>query len=938
MAELRLYRRLAAQARPVWGRITALFLLGLLASPLALLAPIPLKIAVDSVLGTHPLPPFLHALVPTGIPRSPATLLVLVAALAVLIALLSQFQSLATKYLTAVTAERLVLDFRARLFRHLQRISLGYHDTVGTADSVYRVQNDAPALRYIAIDGFIPLVSSAVTLAGMIYVMMRLDWQLALVALAVSPPLLLLSQAYRPRLRSGSREVRKLESGAMAVVHEVLGALRVVRVFGQEEREAERFVRRSGEVVRGRIRLALVEGRYNVLVGLITGAGAAAVLYLGVGHVRAGLLSLGDLLLVMAYIGKLYEPMKTIGRKVANLQGHLASAERAFAILDQAPDVSQRLDARPIGRAQGTVACRSVSFSYGQDRPVLHDVSFAVAPGTRLGIVGATGAGKSTLISLLTRFYDPTEGHILLDGVDLRDYQVDDLRRQFAVVPQEPVLFSVSIAENIAYAVPGASREQILGAAQAANAHEFIERLPQGYDTQVGERGVKLSGGQRQRIAIARAFLKDSPVLILDEPTSAVDAQTEAAIVEAVERLKRGRAVIIISHRPTTLERCTAVLVLERGRIVADTARPLALAGPSAAPPTAPVQRASLRRRPSVLAHPAVQAWLRLKPDAPIPDRIGPAKQKEKRTSVYRLEGVGPHGVAVIAKRCVRACAGIERTVYEQFLQRLSLPTAGYHGSVEDSAGEHTWLFIDELRGEEYFHLLPQHRIYAARWLAVLHTQAPTVAPEAVAAQLPDAGPARYLEHLHLARSFIRAHLDSPVLGDDDIAFLEHVVTRLDELKVGWARLEEVCARMPRTLVHGDFNGKNVRVRASATEPGIVVFDWEDAGWGVPAADLAQLALPSSRISASPDLDTYWTLVRDHWPELDRADLERVASCGTVFRTLAALDWDSRHLAHEWAQRFLGSFRLYEAELAHALGRLGWPLRANPPQPEVVRA
>src|SRR5437763_11219457 len=252
----------------------------------------------------------------------------------------------------------------------------------------------------------------------------------------------------------------------------------------------------------------------------------AAVLLIGVGHVRAGTLTLGQLLMVLGYLAQLYEPLKTMSRKATGLQGYLASAERAFALLDEQPDVPERPHARTVTRATGAVEFRGVSFAYGPDRPVLQDVSFAIAPGTRLGVVGATGAGKTTLISLLTRFYDPTGGQILLDGVDLRDYKLDDLRRQFAVVLQEPLLFSTSIAENIAYARASASQAEIEAAAKAANAHNFIIGLPQAYQTVVGERGMRLSGGERQRISIARAFLKDAPILILDEPTSSVDLQT----------------------------------------------------------------------------------------------------------------------------------------------------------------------------------------------------------------------------------------------------------------------------------------------------------------------------------------------------------------------------------------------------------------------------
>src|SRR5213596_2538607 len=558
MSDVALYRRLLRQARPYWLHLAGLFGIGLLASPIALLNPVPLKIVVDSVLGSRPLPAWLGsrplpawlaAALPAAATRSPATLLAVAIGLLIAVAALAQVQGLANKFIQAYVGERLVLAFRTRLVQHAQRLSLSYHDSKGSADSLYRINQDAGVIDKIMVEGIIPFVAAAVTLVMMIVVTLRLDWQLALVALGVSPPLFVLSRLYRPRMRRQSRHVKKLESSALAVVQETLGALRVVKAFGQESRETDRFVHRSTEGVAARIRLALMEGRYGVLVGLTSVLGTAAVLFIGVRHVVAGVLTTGELWMALRYLDKLYEPLKTISKKAAGIQSYLASAERAFALLDEQPEVPERADARPIARAAGRLAFRQVCFAYGPDRPVLHDVSCDIAPGTRLGIVGATGAGKTTLISLLTRFYDPTEGQILLDDVDLREYKLADLRRQFAVVLQEPVLFSFSIADNIAYAAPGASRDQIVAAAQAANAHEFIERLPQGYETEVGERGVKLSGGQRQRIALARAFLKDSPVLILDEPTSSVDAKTESAIVEALERLKQGRTVIVISHR-----------------------------------------------------------------------------------------------------------------------------------------------------------------------------------------------------------------------------------------------------------------------------------------------------------------------------------------------------------------------------------------------------
>jgi ATP-binding cassette, subfamily B, bacterial len=274
---------------------------------------------------------------------------------------------------------------------------------------------------------------------------------------------------------------------------------------------------------------------------------------------------------VMSYLAQLYAPLQTISRGAATLQSSLASAERAFLLLDEAPDVVERQNARAVSRVSGSVAFHNVSFTYDNGPPVLREVSFEIRPGTHLGIIGMTGAGKTTLVSLLNRFYDPTVGQILLDGVDLRDYKLADLRNQFAIVLQEPVLFSTSIAENIAYARPDASMEEIIEAAQAANAHQFIVNLPNGYDTLVGERGMRVSGGERQRVSLARAFLKDAPILILDEPTSSVDRQTETVIIEAMERLMHGRTTFIITHRLSALKYCDELLRIENGRLNAVT-------------------------------------------------------------------------------------------------------------------------------------------------------------------------------------------------------------------------------------------------------------------------------------------------------------------------------------------------------------------------------
>jgi ATP-binding cassette, subfamily B, bacterial len=564
-----LYRRLLCQARPYWPHIAGLFLLSLLASPLALVTPLPLKMAVDSIVGPHQqIPGPLAALLPEAVTHSHAAMLVVAAVLSVIIALLTQLQQLGSSVLSAYTGEKLVLSFRVQLFRHVQWLSLLYHDSKGTADSIYRIQYDATSIQNIAIDGFFPFITAAITIACMIYVTAWIDWQLALVALAVSPVLFLAARAYRHRMRRRWGNAKRLESSAMSVVQEVLTAIRLVKAFGQENYEQERFIGQSTKSMQARIHLALIAGSFGLLVGLITAMGTAAVLLTGMHHVESDTLTLGELLLVMSYLAQLYIPLQTISKKATDLQASLASAERAFALLDEVADVTERPNARPLARASGAVAFRSVSFAFSKGNPVLHDISFEIGPGSHLGIMGTTGAGKTTLVSLLTRFYDPTSGQVLLDGIDLCEYKLADLRNQFAIVLQEPVLFSSSIAENIAYARPGASYHDIVAAAKAANAHEFIVSLPQGYETQVGERGMSLSGGERQRISLARAFLKDAPILVLDEPTSSVDIKTEAAIMETMERLMHGRTTFIIAHRLATLGNCDALLRIEQGRLV----------------------------------------------------------------------------------------------------------------------------------------------------------------------------------------------------------------------------------------------------------------------------------------------------------------------------------------------------------------------------------
>ncbi len=562
---LSIYRRLATYARPYWPHIVLVLGLQLLATPLALLGPLPIKIAVDTVLGSRPLPGWLQAVLPAGLAGSSWSLLALAAGLLVATAILGSLLDMATDLLQTYTGEKLAQDFRSRLFRHVQRLSLSYHDSTGTSDSTYRIQYDAPAIQRIVVDGLIPLFGSATTVIAMIVVTARIDLALAVVAMSVSPLLFLLSRSFGPRLRKNWKEIKQLDSSAMGVVQEVLSAVRVVKAFGREDREHERFLHQSNRRVRREVEVSALQGSFDLLVALVMAAGGAAALLIGVQEVRSGRLSLGSLLLVMAYLKDIYRPLRTLSKKTVALESSMASAERAFALLDRMPEVAEKRDAHRVGRSTGSLLFLDVSFAYDADHPVLHRVSFAAPAGTRVGIRGTTGAGKSTLMGLLMRFYDPTDGQLLLDGVDLRDYNLADLRRQFGIVLQEPVLFSTTIAENIAYGRPEATREQVVEAARLANAHEFISALPEGYDTLVGERGMRLSGGERQRVSLARAFLLDAPILILDEPTSSVDVKTEGAIIEAMNRLMEGRTTLIISHRLEALATCDMQVGLEQG-------------------------------------------------------------------------------------------------------------------------------------------------------------------------------------------------------------------------------------------------------------------------------------------------------------------------------------------------------------------------------------
>jgi ATP-binding cassette subfamily B protein len=562
-----LWRRLWRETRGYRWAVALLLGLEIVAVPLALATPIPLAIAVDSAIGDAPVPGWLNAITPAWATATPEAIAATAAVLVVVIATVEHLRGIASWLLGTWTGGQLLLRLRARLFRHTQRMSLAYHDGRGTSDATFRIQYDAAAVQQLATEGLNPVVTSCLTLLAMVWVTAQLDLVVAAIALSTIPALVFVTRRYQRRLRDGWSDVKNDDSRAMAVMHESLGSLRVVKAFGAESRETRRFHTQARRTLEGQLRMAFLESTLWMAIGILMALCSAAVLYVGVRHVQQGDLSVGDMLVVIAYAAMISGPLERLARHVGDLQSSLGSAQRAYELLDQPEDVPERPDARPVKRVTGTVEFQNVTFHYGVTGGGVEDVSFTVRHGESIGLAGPTGAGKTTLMGLLVRFYDPASGRVLVDEVDIRDYRVADHRNQFAIVLQEPVLFSTTIGDNIAYGLPRASRFDVEQAARSAEAHDFITALPDGYNTVLGERGSTLSGGQRQRLSLARAFLRDAPILILDEPTSAVDSATEQRIMSAVNRLIANRTTFVISHRSSVIDMCDRTLFVRDGHV-----------------------------------------------------------------------------------------------------------------------------------------------------------------------------------------------------------------------------------------------------------------------------------------------------------------------------------------------------------------------------------
>jgi ATP-binding cassette, subfamily B, bacterial len=528
----------------------------------ALLQPWPLKLVIDSVLGNEPPPAAL------ALPSKPALLAVLAAATIGLQILVGALAMLGTNIVIRA-ALRMVFRLRCVVFEHLQKLSLAFHDTTKVGDSLYRVAWDTYAVQTLLNNAIVPATTATLTLVGIAVVMALRDWRVTVVALAIAGPLVVLIRRLDRPMTRHSLRVHERESDVSSRVQETLTAIRAVQAFAREPLERERFERQAAASLRANLHLTLLQTGSQMVVSLLMAVGTAAVLWLAGLRGLRGALTPGDVVLLAAYAAMLYRPLETLAYTAVAVQGAAAGARRVLALLDTRPDVIDAPDARPLpGRAAGRLVFEQVSFAYGAGAPALRAVSLDLRPGETVALVGASGAGKTTLASLVVRFYDPVRGRITLDGRDLRGLTLRSLRENVALVLQDPIIFGASIRENIAYGRPDATAADVEAAARTANAHEFIGRLPAGYDTVVGEQGATLSGGQRQRVAIARAFIKDAPVLILDEPTSALDAENERAIVDALARLMRGRTTLIIAHRLSTIREADRIVVLEDGAVV----------------------------------------------------------------------------------------------------------------------------------------------------------------------------------------------------------------------------------------------------------------------------------------------------------------------------------------------------------------------------------
>lgn len=563
------YRRFTRYLLPYWPSALLMVILLMGQALMDALSPWPLKFVFDNVIGHHRLHGFLGKVASQLAGTNRFALLNLIVAAFLVIALLDGLFSYGGNLLLSRAGQHFVFDVRRDLFAHIQRLSLRFHASQRTGDVTARLTGDISSIQDMVVIGLSTVIGNVLTIALMIVIMLRLDWHYTLVTLAVVPFMYLAARHYRQAIKAASRQTRRSEGQVSSIVQEVVSAIRVVKAFTREDFEQRRFEEQTGISLRAGLRTANLQAQFAPVIDVIGALGTVLVLWLGVREVLAGRLSAGELLVFSSYFRAMYSPLRQLAKISTITARGTASAERVLEILGEEPDLMDLPGARPARRFAGRISFEHVTFGYDSERPVLHDICLEATRGSATALVGATGSGKSSLVSLIPRFYDPVHGRILIDGTNIRDLTLQSLRSQIGLVLQEAVLFHGSIYDNIAYGQPGVTREQIRAAADAANATEFIERLPEEYDTIVGERGATLSGGQRQRIAIARALVRDAPILILDEPTVGLDAETEGLVLQALRRLMEGRTTFVIAHHIATVRDADTIVVLRGGRIVA---------------------------------------------------------------------------------------------------------------------------------------------------------------------------------------------------------------------------------------------------------------------------------------------------------------------------------------------------------------------------------
>jgi subfamily B ATP-binding cassette protein MsbA len=560
--------RITRLLRPYWASL-ALASAAVAAEGAAdLLEPWPLKIVFDYVIGPKRMTGWLAAVIgsTTGTDKSAVLEFSVLAVIA--IALAAAVGTYAEKYLTTSVGQHVMHDLRHMLYHHIQRLSLSYYEKQKTGDLIVRVTSDIDAVQDFVSSALLGVVVDVLTLLGMLGVMFYLDWRFTLISLSVAPVLFAVVYTFTRRIKRAAREVKKKESEIASVVQESLTSVRVVKAFAREEYEERRLDKESLESVDMALRARKIKAKLSPAVDIIVAAGTALVLWFGVEFVLTGELTAGALIVFVLYLGKMYKPMRDLSKMTDTISKAQVGFERIREVLDTESKVRDLPGARPATRFNGKIEFEHVRFGYEPERPVFTDLSLAVEPGQFVALVGPTGSGKSTLIGLIPRFYDPEAGRVKIDGADVRAYTLKSLRQQISFVLQETLLFRAPVWQNIAYGKPEATREEIVRAARLANAHEFIERMPQGYDTVIGERGESLSGGQRQRIAIARAIIRDTPILLLDEPSTGLDAASEELVFEALGYLMSGKTSIVIAHRLETVRRADVILVVSGGAIV----------------------------------------------------------------------------------------------------------------------------------------------------------------------------------------------------------------------------------------------------------------------------------------------------------------------------------------------------------------------------------